>query len=291
MNIDADYKSLKSYLFAIAYNMTGEVHEAEDLVQDSFEDALKKGHDHVRNVKSYLTRIVMNKAVDRLGQLKKEREHYHGVWLPEPYITTQEETKDGSDILPYAFLHFMEELNPIERAVFILRKAFEYSYEDIAELCGISVENCRQILHRIKPKIKQPAKGQAARQLDVSQNLLDEFIKACLKNDTSELSAFLREEVKLYSDGGGKAAAARNILVGIPKTVKFLHGIIRKEFGKWSLARPISVNGTPAYLVPDGQGVYMIFMPEFKDGKVLKIYQMRNPEKIILKNPSQNKGV
>jgi RNA polymerase sigma-70 factor, ECF subfamily len=74
MNLEAQYSSLKPYLFSIAYNMTGQVQEAEDIVQDAFVDALTKEQHDVRNAKSYLTRIVMNKAIDRLTLLKKQRQ-------------------------------------------------------------------------------------------------------------------------------------------------------------------------------------------------------------------------
>ncbi len=152
MNLTDQYTTLKPFLFAIAYNMTGQVQEAEDIVQDAFTDVLIKQPEAVRNPKSFLTRIVMNKAIDRLGVLKKERAHYPALWLPEPYIT-QRHGHDSTDILSYAFLHLLEALNPLERAVFILREAFDHSYEDIAELCGITVENCRQVLHRAKSKV------------------------------------------------------------------------------------------------------------------------------------------
>ena len=121
MSIVSHYISLKPFLFSIAYNMTGQVQEAEDIVQDAFEDVLNKQREDIHNVKAYLTRIVMNKAIDRLAHLRKLRESYPGPWLPEPYMIPTEGA--SPDILPYAFLHLLEELNPVERAVFILRLA------------------------------------------------------------------------------------------------------------------------------------------------------------------------
>ena len=282
MNITTHYISLRSYLFSIAYNMTGQVQEAEDIVQDAFEDVLKKPRSDVQNVKSYLTRIVMNKAIDRLSHLKKQRENYPGPWLPEPFMTEP----DGAshDILPYAFLHLMEELNSVERAVVILRESFDYSYEDIAAICELSVDNCRQILHRSKQKLKRPLSVDAKRGDAANDKMLQEFLKACLSNDTTKLSALLRQDVLLYSDGGGKVVAARKILEGIESVAKFLFGISRKTFEKWSVARSISVNGEPALLMPDEDGVYLVLIPCVEDGKVLKIFLMRNPDKIFLKN-------
>ena len=263
--------------------MTGQVQEAEDIVQDAFEDVLKKPRADVQNVKSYLTRIVMNKAIDRLSHLKKQRENYPGPWLPEPLMTEP----DGAshDILPYAFLHLMEELNSVERAVVILRESFDYSYEDIAAICELSVDNCRQILHRSKQKLKRPLSIDVKRGDAANDKILQEFLKACLSNDTTKLSALLRQDVLLYSDGGGKVVAARKILEGIESVAKFLFGISRKTSEKWSVARSISVNGEPALAMPDEAGVYLVLIPCIEDGKVLKIFLMRNPDKIFLKNP------
>jgi RNA polymerase sigma-70 factor (ECF subfamily) len=282
MNITAHYTSLKPYLFSIAYNMTGQVHEAEDIVQDAFEDVLKTKNDDIQNPRSYLTRMVMNKAIDRLTHLKKQRQEYPALWLPEPYITQPE--NNAHDILPYVFLHLMEDLNAVERAVFILRESFDYSYEDIAGICDVSVENCRQILHRAKQKLKQPEIANATKKVEANEKILQEFLKACLSHDTTRLSALLKEDVMLYSDGGGKVVAARKILEGISSVGKFLSGIIRKAFDKWSAARNISVNNEPALLMADEEGVYLVLIPYFEQGKVVKIFLMRNPGKIFLNN-------
>jgi RNA polymerase sigma-70 factor, ECF subfamily len=290
MDVTLYYHSLKPYLFAIAYNMTGQVQEAEDIVQDAFEDMLKKETEEVRNTRSYFTRIVMNKAIDRLAHLKKQREQYPGLWLPEPYITQAEDHQDH-DTISYAFLHLMEDLNPVERAVFILREAFDYSYEDVAELCALSPDNCRQVLHRAKLKIKQPMIGHPiANRMGESQHILQEFLNACLNNDAAKLSELLKKDVLLYSDGGGKVAAARKVLEGVSAVAKFLVGVIKKTFDKWSAADKILVNGQPALIIPDGNGIYMVLIPHFENDKVAGIHIMRNPDKIFLKNPVTNHG-
>lgn len=285
MDVIPHYTSLKPYLFSIAYNMTGQIQEAEDIVQDAFEDILKKAADDIKNARSYLTRIVINKSIDRLTHLKKQRQQYPALWLPEPYITESE--KNTEDILSYAFLHLMEELNAVERAIFILRESFDYSYDDIAAICQVSVDNCRQILHRARQKLKQPALAATGKKAGTNEKILQEFLAASLSHDSTRLSALLKEDVLLYSDGGGKVVAARKVLEGISSVGKFLFGIIRKGFDKWAAARNIAVNGEPALLMPDQDGVYMILIPHFKEGKVAEIFLMRNPDKISLRILSQ----
>jgi RNA polymerase sigma-70 factor (ECF subfamily) len=286
MNLSHNYLSLRPYLLAIAYNMTSQVHEAEDIVQDTFEDLLKQPVADIKNLKSYLTRIVINKSIDRVTRLKKERETYPGAWLPEPYIT-ESKNDINVDILPYAFLHLLEKLNPIERAVIILREAFNYTYEEVADLCEVSVDNCRQILHRAKPKLKDPVRADVTTTKE-TERIMRAFLQACLDQDTKQLSAILKEDVQLYSDGGGKATAARNILEGITGVGKFVFGVARKAFSMWSHSKSIFVNGEPAAIMSDENGVYMVLMIETQRDKVATIFTMRNPEKIFYKNLSQN---
>lgn len=286
MPIADDYRTLRPYLLAVAYNITGRVQEAEDIVQDTFEDVITSPPKDVRNVKSYLTRIVVNKSIDRVNALKKQRDSYPGIWLPEPYII--ESDKDpNADILPYAILHILENLNPVERAVVILREAFTYSYEDIADICGITTDNCRQILHRAKPKLKDPIRPTAENHANV-EKLLKEFLNASLTQDSSKLSELLRQDVVLYSDGGGKAIAARKMLDGFFAVGKFVLGIIRKAVGMWSDAKVVNVNGQPGLLVSDVNSVYVVVMATVVEGKITEIFLMRNPEKIFYKNLSQN---
>jgi RNA polymerase sigma-70 factor, ECF subfamily len=177
-------------------------------------------------------------------------------------------------------------LNPVERAVFILRESFDHSYEEIASLCGITTDNCRQILHRAKAKVKQTSAsaGEDVR-TKPDEQLLQEFLKACLTKDTTRLSELLKEDVVLYSDGGGKVVAARRILEGISSVVKFLYGIIRKTFEKWSGSRQVFVNNQRALLMPDDNGIYMVLIPHAEGGKLSRLFIMRNPDKIFFEDP------
>ncbi|WP_039835736.1 sigma factor-like helix-turn-helix DNA-binding protein, partial [Paenibacillus sonchi] len=61
-----------------------------------------------------------------------------------------EASVERKDTLSYAFLVLLERLSPTERAVFVLREAFQYEYDAIAEMVGKSGSNCRQIFSRAK---------------------------------------------------------------------------------------------------------------------------------------------
>src|SRR5574337_752226 len=201
---------LRPYLFRIAYNMTGIVEEAEDLVQDAFEKWFSRSGEEVKNPKAYLARLVVNSSIDRLEQLKRECETYTGTWLPEPYMV--EENESTLPELDFGLLFLLERLNPAERAVFILRESFSEEYEAIVELTGLSPENCRQLLHRAKEKLH----GRSTGTVDPStqKQLVEAFLFALQMQDRSALENILRRDIEFHSDGGGKRAAALKSLLG-----------------------------------------------------------------------------
>ena len=149
MVITTQILHLRPYLFRMAYDMLGMIEEAEDVVQDVYEKWMSV--DSVKDPKAYLGRMTVNKSIDRLQELKKQRESYTGPWLPEPYITLD---ADQPPTLEYGLLFLLERLNPLERAVFILRESFSEDYRRIAELTGVSADNCRQLLHRAREKTR-----------------------------------------------------------------------------------------------------------------------------------------
>src|SRR5687768_13810882 len=118
METREEIEGLRKYLFAVAYNILGAVAEAEDIVQDAFADFFSINRSDVRNTKWYLARITANKAIDRLNELKKQRAIYPGTWLPEPYHQSGKEDDADKDIMSLPVLKALEDLNPIERAVF-----------------------------------------------------------------------------------------------------------------------------------------------------------------------------
>jgi RNA polymerase sigma-70 factor (ECF subfamily) len=280
-----EYIRLRSYLWTVAYDMTGEIHEAEDIVQDGFEIVSKVSDQHVANPKAYFTRIIINKSIDRQKELQKQRIEYPGPWLPEPYVTPDDSQLNES-ILPYAMMHLAERLNPVERAVFILREAFSYSYAEIAGFCNISEANSRQLLHRAKEKIKKTGAATTAVSPRTA-SLTEAFIQATLRGNHEELKALLDEDIRLYSDGGGKAVAARNALDGWMNVGKFFIGIVRHRQEQWSRAVKAHINNSPALLMfNEGQLETVAIFDT--DGNTIKgIYLVRNPEKIFHLNLSQ----
>jgi RNA polymerase sigma factor (sigma-70 family) len=136
------FKSLRGILFSIAYRMLGSVSEAEDIVQEAFlrqQRALAEGIE-VDSPRAYLSAVVTRLSIDQLRSARARREVYVGEWLPEPLLTDGDTGLDPAmlteqaDSLSLAFLVLLEQLNPVERAVFLLHDVFGYGYDEIVRI-------------------------------------------------------------------------------------------------------------------------------------------------------------
>lgn len=274
--------ALRPYLCKIAYNMTGETAEAEDIVQDVFAQWLQRENAAVENAKAYLARMTVNASIDRLNRLKAERELYTGPWLPEPYITSAPE-QDLPDI-EYGLLFLLERLNPLERAVFILRESFGEEYETIAELTGQKPENCRQLLHRGREKLRmntiKPADPEKLKALT------EAFLFALHGQNREVLEGILKHDIVLYSDGGGKRSAALKPIAGFEKVIKFLFGVQKLNEGIELRYEPAYFNGFPGaliYISETGELDSAITLLYDEEG-VENLLFIRNPDKLKLRS-------
>ena len=151
------FETYRSYLFAIAYRMLGSAMDAEDMVQETYLRYQTTPKDSITSLKAFLTTIISRLCVDQLQLAHRKRDVYLGPWLPEPLITPEalravnlEERVDQEESISLAFLLLLEQLQPIERAVFLLREVFEYDYAEIAAFLGKSEVACRQWFSRAK---------------------------------------------------------------------------------------------------------------------------------------------
>src|SRR5205809_212575 len=242
------HEELRPLLFSIAYRMIGSVAEAEDVVQGAFlryHQATLAGTE-VENPKAYLSSVTTRLAIDHLRSARARRERYVGPWLPEPLITDEESEverhAETADSLSLAFLHLLEKLSPVERAVFLLREVFDYSYDEVARIVGKSPDNCRQILARAHRHVDE-----GRRRFDVSREEREEvarrFLAAWEEGDTDGLIELLAPDATVYGDGGGKAPAMAMPLVGAERIAKALIGWGRKAVELGLVPRPALVNG------------------------------------------------
>ena len=277
-----DFERYRSLLFSIAYRMLGSVTDAEDIVQEAYLRWREAPEAEIRSPKSYLSAVVTRLSIDRLRSARVQREEYVGPWLPEPLVSERiEEVSDSIELdesLSIAFLVLLESLNPVERAVFLLREVFDYDYEEISRLVGKSEDNCRQIAHRARQSVAA-RRPRFERSPEQEQRLTRQFLEACMSGDMEGLVGLLSEDVTLWSDGGGKVAAAPYPIHSPERVARFLLGVLRTVPPDFS-ARPVQINGGPGVVgYVDGHPTSVVAL-DVADGRLRGVRIVVNPEKL-----------
>ncbi|MBD8588770.1 RNA polymerase sigma-70 factor [Peribacillus simplex] len=282
MELDSLYKTYRPFLFSIAYRMLGSVTDAEDIVHDLFLQ-LKLDTDEIKDMKAYLAKMTTNRCLNYLKSARKRREVYTGPWLPEPRVNETDQPLDKvvtDETVAYAFLVLLEQLSPVERAVFVLREAFTYSYEDIAEMLEKNEVNCRKIYSRAKRKLQndRPVHPEDTKHVDL---LAKKFIKASATGNFEEFLDLLTEDVVLVTDGGGKVISALNPIVTRQRVSAFLKGVSAKG-GFIGELLPVMVNGQEGILqIKEGKPIKVIcFELDPKQKNIRKIFIVTNPDKL-----------
>ncbi len=280
------FQAYKPLLFSIAYNTLGSVMDAEDCVQEAFlrwYKASANGEtEAVRSPKAYLSTIVTHLCMDQMRSARVQRECYVGVWLPEPLVTADESSITGmaelSEALSIAFLHLLEQLSPLERAVFLLRQVFDYEYGEIAAMVQKNEDNCRQIVRRARQHLGA-SRSQYHASKEQQDNILHQFLRACTSGDMDGLLALLANDIVTYSDGGGKVPTARKPIYGADKVARFFLGIVWKVPNHFTL-RIANINGRPGIVNYVNDQPYSIITLDIVDGRIQEIDIIANPDKL-----------
>jgi RNA polymerase sigma-70 factor (ECF subfamily) len=271
---------LRAYLFAIAYRMLGSVAEAEDVVQEAFL-RYQEAEVEPESPRAYLATITTRLAIDELRSARSRREVYPGEWLPEPLVDDDAvRHAETADTLSLAFLHLLEKLSPVERAVFLLREVFDYPYEEVARIVDKSPENCRQILARAHRRV-QEGSGASTSPARSAKRSPGASVAAWEEGDIDGLVELLTADATVYGDGGGRAPAAPAPLVGAERVAKPLVGWGRQARVRGIVHRPALVNGEPGLVFhdPDGRTRWVAAL-EIADGVVVAVRSILNPDKL-----------
>jgi RNA polymerase sigma factor (sigma-70 family) len=296
MSGSADEMSAAAYrplLFSIAYGMTGSVGDAEDIVQDAFLGLTRarQAGTTVTDPQAYLATVVTRLGINYLSSARVRRETYVGDWLPEPVVVPAGEPGPAehaelADSLSMAFLVLLEALSPVERAVFMLREVFGYSYPDVARITGKTEVNCRQIFARARHRIAAGGRARdsvpppPARRAE-GEELARRFFEAAAGGDMDALLGMLAPDVTVHGDGGGKAQVARKPLAGREQVMRHLVSLLRRGRVLGVSLRLAWVNGQPGAVAHDAEGrVVSVFALDIADGIVRAIRAVVNPDKL-----------
>ncbi|HTK29206.1 MAG TPA: RNA polymerase sigma-70 factor [Vicinamibacterales bacterium] len=286
MDVDT-FNAHRPLLFSIAYRMLGSASDAEDVLQDAWLRLSAAGAPEIRSPKAFATTVVTRLCLDRLKSARATREEYVGPWLPEPVLTAEVEAPDDrvqrSESVTLAFLVLLERLSPEERAVFLLKEVFEYDHAEVGAMLGTTAENSRQILHRAKARLKS-GRPRLTGTPESRREVAERFTRAFSTGDAESLRSMLAGDVGVWSDGGGKASAARRPILGRDAVVTFLTGLHRaaqsgRHVRDVRLAME-DVNSEPALIVRVDGRVDSIFVFSTDGEKVSGIRVVRNPDKL-----------
>jgi len=280
------FESYRTYLFAIAYRMLGSVMDAEDMVQETYLRYQSRSPETIHSLKAFLTTILTRLCMDQLQLERRKRELYVGPWLPEPILTTEEiETGDPEkrvdiqESISLAFLVLLEQLQPFERAVFLLREVFGYEFAEIATMLDKSEAACRRSFSRAKLHLREhrprfPASPQTHDQL------LNGYFKAVQTGEINTLMNLLSEDVTLWADGGGKVKqAALRPIRGRDAVARFSLGT-KRFWPENSRIEQGLINGQAALIIRAGEKPFALFTIDVEQGQIQTIRVIANPDKL-----------
>src|SRR4051812_42027808 len=284
------FEAARGRLEAIAYRMLGSAGEAEDAVQETYLRWQAADTERIEVPEAWLTKVLTNLCLNQLTSARARRETYVGQWLPEPLLAGDPmlgpaETVEQRESVSYAVLTLMERLSPHERAVYVLREAFEYPHREIAEILDITEAASQQVFHRARKRV---ADGKPRVEIDeaAARRIVEEFLAAATSGQTEPLVRLLTEDAVSIGDGGGKVPARAKAFEGAVAVARFLWGLFRPGKAKRDMVggRPEvyawTANRDPAVVaVVDGRVVGVMCLEVTSDG-IAAFRNQLNPDKL-----------
>ncbi|HAS43230.1 MAG TPA: hypothetical protein DCS93_22310 [Microscillaceae bacterium] len=265
-------------IISIAYSILGSYTDAEDVAQDVAEKWLILNTETIQDEKNYLIRLTINHCLNQKKQ--QQRLEYKGLWLPEPVQdkTLQlDQVLELRDLLNYELTTQLSRLSPYERAVFILKEAFDFPHQEIAQIIQKSPDNTRQLFRRAKGKVQQPVSPSPISAEDQAKAY--QFAHYIQQGDLEQLITLFKEDITIYSDGGGKVTAALLPIVGAQKVAGFYLNIAQ-NISPTTQVRFEEVLGQPAIILSENNQIWSVVIFTLEADKISTIYSILNPEKL-----------
>jgi RNA polymerase sigma-70 factor, ECF subfamily len=267
-------------LFGIAYRILGSAAEAEDVVQDVWIRWQGADRREIVDPTAFLVTTATRVAINVAQSARKRRETYIGPWLPEPLDTAHDPELGLAQAkeLGLAVLVLLEKLTPAERAAYVLREAFDYSYESIAEILSLKEPTVRQHVTRARKHLAEERRAPVP--ASDQKRLLEAFVAAAQRGDRTALERLFAADVASVADGGGAAKlAARVPVVGRERVARFVASFADR-FWEGAEVTWAEANGGPAVLVArEGTLVALATVDASAEG-IERIYWVMNPEKL-----------
>lgn len=276
----------RKLLFAIAYRILGSAADAEDVVQDAWLKWSAADRGQVADPKAYLSRIGSNLSMERLRSARHKRETYVGPWLPEPILTSADTAEDvaAAESVSMAMLVVLETLSPLERAVFVLKEVFDFSYAEIGAAVERSESAVRQAGHRARNHV-QARRPRFEADRGKKRAVTERFFAAATGGDINDLMQLLAPDVTLWTDGGGKVRQALRPVEGVAKVAAWLAGVSKRPYEGVEIAdmtaEVVDINGGPGVVFSAaGRVIATLTVDLDADGRIATIHNVANPDKL-----------
>ena len=278
-----EFEELRPLLFSIAYRMLGSVTEAEDAVQETWL-RYEASSTEPRSARAFLSATVSRISIDVLRSARVRREAYVGPWFPEPLLADpyQDPARSAelADSVSMAALLLLERLSPLERAVFVLRDVFAFSFREIASAVERSEVACRQLAVQARRHMDA---GRTRFKADRKERdeLAGRFFDAFREGDIDGLQALLAADVHMVGDGGGKAPQWGTRIIGADNVSRVLSALVTPFVRLGGVVEPRQVNGQPGAIIRDRDGnVLNTLALDILDGQIQTIRTVINPDKL-----------
>jgi RNA polymerase sigma factor (sigma-70 family) len=278
-----DIEALRPYLFSIAYRMLGNASEAEDMVQETFLRFYAGMHGEIASPKAYLATVITRLCLDELKSARVTRAAYHGPWLPEPVLTADlapgpEEQAEHRDDVSLAFLVLLERLTPEERAAFVLREAFDYRYDEIADVLQKSNAASRKLVQRARERVDAPRRDAPVSHGD-HRRLTERFLDAARRGEIQRLEEMLAADVTYWMDGGRQARASRRPIHGRNSVARLMSFLLVKIFPSLEFTYE-PVNGGLGVLWWDDDRLIAVTEAAIDNGEIVALHSVMNRDKL-----------
>ncbi|AZA93565.1 RNA polymerase sigma factor SigJ [Chryseobacterium nakagawai] len=266
-------------LLTYAYNITGSYEDSQDLVQDVIEKYISLDKSEIRNETNFLIKSIINHAINFKNRHSKKM--VYGEWLPEPLSFENAENKlIKEQTARYTLLVLLEKLNAKERAVYILKEAFDYSHQEIAETLDISVENSRKLLSRASKQLQHVKYAPDTISLSSGADILQKYQLALSEGNIPDIEKLLIDEIRLSADGGKRVRVIKAVEVGKSATAQLLAYVQQQFLGK----KPHTFhlfNHQPAICFWQDARIYNCHILDIDaEGMIREIYSIIDPEKL-----------
>jgi RNA polymerase sigma-70 factor (ECF subfamily) len=266
------FEDHRAFLWGLSYRITGSAEDADDVVQDTFVRACKHAPDHLDNPRRWLMRVAINVGRDVLR--RRKRRGYVGPWLPTPIATSEDDSPpsfepafegrslearyDLVESVSLAFLQALEALTPTQRAVLLLRDAFDYTAAEVGAVIDTTEGNVRIIHMRARRALeayerRRTAPTPAARAR--TNDALCRFVELLTAGDVHAIEQMLAADVKAVTDGGGEFTASRIPIVGAAAVARFFSRLAASRTGRVELEiRSINGQAGAVFEFPQARG-------------------------------------